>query len=210
MAGITMTGYQPPHALAHQAGGIDPLNLALIAGQIAYTQHPVGIHDYTYEMLPIPITSFMATEGSPALTQYGVGYTAYIGWAFDPAADETITTQLRMPQQWMYVGAAPQLFVEILIGWCKNAASAPGVVAWRGVLSADNTLLNLAGTEAAQDVGSAGVNVRDQITLGVSAEQIEYNDIMKIHIRRRGSVGADTLAVDAILTDVTLLHVGHI
>lgn len=206
--GITMTGYQPPHVLNHQAGGIDPLNLALIAGNLTNAQHgpldpdlhhnQVHGHDdhAEYRLTWLLPQDFVAVQGAPAITQYGAFPNCYSGWAFDPAADEAVMALVFPPvQDW--AGRADCI---VRIFWTINAAAA-GNVRWAAhALAVQPWTAEVLTAAGMNQVGIAVPPAVDTIIFYAftTAEAVALGDVVRIFIQRQGTDVLDTFPNDAV------------
>jgi len=211
-ATILTLGNVPVHVISHQAGGLDPISLPLIAGQLVAGQHPAGLganlhhnqvhgaadHTDRTRIFPADIRSFGAILGAPALTQYVGGINSYIGWAFDPAADEYISGTCPLPGDWSSGGIVVTLY------WTRNAGGAGNV--YLGILLNSMSVGDtLQGVGAARSVTSAVPDV-DLLAASVLASVggVAAGDLIKLAVYRLGTNVADTYASDAILVGVKL------
>jgi hypothetical protein len=210
-----MQGYQPPHVANHEAGGIDPLALANIAGQIAAAQHPAGLganlhhpqihgavdHTDRTRSIWLPPQCFTAVEGAPALTQYGVFPASYVGWAFDPGAREAVLAEMSFPADYVF----DILSETITVFWTRNAAGA-GNVRWEKYFASVPTdnLIGWHGAIATQAVPAQDVLASFTEGLGMLNGARTGDIFCKIGIRRDGLAGADTFPADIVFLGACL------
>lgn len=153
----------------------------------------------------IPAGAFVSHTGSPALTQVGTG-DAY-GWGLDDAADESITTFWRVPQDWDSSSA-----MTANIFWISEAAVA-------GNCRMDLFTLGLVESETVDAAGNQDtvtdttdgtakdLNITANIT--IAASELAAGDMVTIRINRDADHAGDTLVGDAVILGLQISYTSN-
>ena len=210
MASIGMQGYQPPHQANHRSGGIDPLPLQNLAGALVAAQHPAGLgankhhnqvhgwqtgdHSNTRYTFLSPL-DFMAVQGAPVLTQYGVFPNTYMGWAFPNGADSAIAAYVAAPMDdWVDNGGSTWIYFLWTV-----AVAAGGNVRWGQYLECfwSGHSMILAGGSVFYEQGVPAPNIAQGFNEHIH-ELVDDAQFVRYYVARNGSAGGDTYANPAI------------
>ncbi len=143
---------------------------------------------------------FSVVAGSAAMGTVGAGSAR--GYAFDAAADEAVTLNFRVPDNWV-AGSD----VTAYIYWCANAVA--GDCVWDLItvpLAESEAMAGAGNTDSVTDTtdGTANdLNITAAVTISASTEWAA-GDLVVLKVNRNADDAADTLAADAVLLGVRI------
>lgn len=148
--------------------------------------------------------TFVAHTGTPVSTQVGAG--SAFGFAFDAAADESITTTFMVPDNWT---AASDVTAKIF--WAANDTNQTDVI-WDIItvpLAEDEAAAGAGNTDSVTDTEVSAtandLNITAAVTIAASTEWAA-GDMVILRINRDADNVGDTLAADAIFLGLELTY----
>ena len=163
----------------------------------------------------LPPQAFTLVQGAAAITNYAGGGNPYdisVGIAFDAAADEGVTTNLHLPQDFQTYRNIP----KIRLHWAATTAGAGNVVwqiavkyitenvgagdYWNGVKDEIFTVTTPAN-------GFAQLETYSDVAPGLQSALMAPLNNVRLCVQRLGSAGGDTYAADVALFGVEIVYV---
>ncbi len=167
-------------------------------------EHNAGKHTNRTRSIWLPPRVFGATQGTPVLVEFGSGADeASEAWAFDAAADESVSTTFELPADWV-----PGTGLGVYYRWAAATATSGNVlwyITFTSIIDGESidkaVAYNPSGTSAASGTARARVTSGN---LGIPAAYLQAGGSNRIRVARLGSFAVDTMTGDALLLGVLI------